>query len=110
MAKGNNPEQTDGSNLNFEAKLRAAADKMRGHTDSFQAHLHRDLKADLAPVRKALSNCAWIQHLIHHLSPVGVGGFPLANGSMSTQASNEAEIRKPLIEAGLVDCMVGLLA
>jgi len=59
-----------------------------------------------APVNNA--NYAWIQHFIHHLSPVGVAGFVLANGSMSTQTSNEGEIRKALIEADLVDCMVAL--
>jgi len=60
----------------------------------------------MPPVNNA--NYAWIQHFIHHLSPVGVAGFVMANGSMSTQTSNEGEIRKALIEADLVDCMVAL--
>ncbi|MBW6475084.1 MAG: SAM-dependent methyltransferase, partial [Anaerolineaceae bacterium] len=54
------------------------------------------------------ANYAWVQHFIHHLSPRGTAGFVLANGSMSTQTSNEGEIRKNIIEADLVDCMVAL--
>jgi type I restriction enzyme M protein len=103
------------------------------NADSFRADLHPDLKADfilanppfnmsdwggenlrsdvrwkfgMPPVNNA--NYAWIQHFIHHLSPVGVAGFVMANGSMATQTSNEGEIRKALIEADLVDCMVAL--
>ncbi|MHB8520211.1 MAG: class I SAM-dependent DNA methyltransferase [Limisphaerales bacterium] len=103
------------------------------NADSFRADLHPDLKADfilanppfnmsdwggenlrqdvrwkfgMPPVNNA--NYAWIQHFIHHLSPLGVAGFVMANGSMSTQTSNEGEIRKALIEADLVDCMVAL--
>ena len=63
-------------------------------------------KFGMPPVNNA--NYGWIQHFIHHLSPVGVAGFVLANGSMSTQTSGEGEIRKALIEADLVDCMVAL--
>ena len=54
------------------------------------------------------ANFAWVQHMAHHLSPSGVAGFVLANGSMSSNHSGEGEIRKSLIEAGLVDCMVAL--
>ena len=46
--------------------------------------------------------------MVHHLAPKGVAGFVLANGSMSSSQSGEGEIRKNLIEAGLVDCMVAL--
>ena len=49
-----------------------------------------------------------MQHIIHHLAPAGVAGFVLANGSMSSSQSGEGEIRKNLIEAELVDCMVAL--
>jgi type I restriction enzyme M protein len=49
-----------------------------------------------------------VQHIVHHLAPQGVAGFVLANGSMSSNQSGEGEIRKNLIEAGLVDCMVAL--
>jgi type I restriction enzyme M protein len=103
------------------------------NADSFRQDLHPDLKADfilanppfnmsdwggenlrqdvrwkygMPPVNNA--NYAWIQHFIHHLSPVGVAGFVMANGSMSTQTSNEGEIRKAIIEADLLDCMVAL--
>lgn len=103
------------------------------NADSFRTDLHPDLKADfilanppfnmsdwggehlrqdgrwkfgMPPVNNA--NYAWVQHFIHHLSPVGVAGFVMANGSMSTQTSNEGEIRKAIIEADLVDCIVAL--
>ena len=54
------------------------------------------------------ANFAWIQHFIHHLSHVGIAGFVLSNGSMSSNTSNEGEIRKNIIDANLVDCMVAL--
>ena len=54
------------------------------------------------------ANFAWVQHMAHHLSPRGAAGFVLANGSMSSNQSGEGEIRKNLIEADLVDCMVAL--
>src|SRR5690606_34264595 len=54
------------------------------------------------------ANFAWVQHMVHHLSPRGFAGFVLANGSMSSNTSGEGEIRKSLIEADLVDCMVAL--
>ena len=54
------------------------------------------------------ANFAWVQHIIHHLAPKGVAGFVLANGSMSSNQSGEGEIRKNIIEADLVDCMVAL--
>ncbi len=46
--------------------------------------------------------------MVYHLAPTGVAGFVLANGSMSSNQSGEGEIRKNLIEADLVDCMVAL--
>jgi type I restriction enzyme M protein len=54
------------------------------------------------------ANFAWVQHFIHHLAPDGVAGFVLANGSLSSQQSGEGEIRKNIIEADLVDCVVSL--
>jgi len=54
------------------------------------------------------ANFAWVQHFIHHLAPNGTAGFVLANGSMSSNQSGEGEIRKAIIEADLVDCMVAL--
>jgi len=49
-----------------------------------------------------------VQHFIHHLAPTGLAGFVLANGSMSSNQSGEGEIRKNIIEADLVDCMVAM--
>lgn len=54
------------------------------------------------------ANFAWVQHMVHHLAPRGLAGFVLANGSMSSNQSGEGEIRKNIIEADLVDCMVAL--
>ena len=103
------------------------------HADSFMRDLHPDLKADYVlanppfndsdwrgeqlrddkrwkygkpPVGNA--NYAWVQHFIYHLAPHGLAGFVLANGSMSSNQSGEGEIRKAIIEADLVDCMVAL--
>lgn len=97
--------------------------------DTFGNDLHKNLRADyilanppfnvsdytliqddarwrygIPPANNA--NYAWIEHIISKLSPTGVAGFVLANGSMSTSAKAEAEIRKNIIEAGLVDCIV----
>ena len=49
-----------------------------------------------------------MQHIVHHLAPGGVAGFVLANGSMSSNQRSEGEVRRGLIEAGLVDCIVAL--
>ena len=57
---------------------------------------------------KKNANFAWVQHIIHHLAPSGIAGFVLSNSSMSSNQSSEGEIRKNLIEANLVDCMVAL--
>lgn len=54
------------------------------------------------------ANFAWVQHFISHLSPTGLAGFVLANGSMSSEQSGEGEIRKAIVDADLVDCMVAL--
>ena len=103
------------------------------HGDTFHNDRHPDLKADFIlanppfnisdwggdrlrddkrwqfgkpPVGNA--NFAWVQHIIHHLAPTGIAGFVLANGSMSSNQSGEGEIRKNIIEADLVDCMIAL--
>jgi type I restriction enzyme M protein len=101
--------------------------------DTFHRDLHKDLKADYVlanfpfnmsdwggerlreDVRWAFgappagnANYAWIQHIIHHLAPHGMAGFVSANGAMSSNQSGEGEIRKAIIEADLVDCMVAL--
>ena len=54
------------------------------------------------------ANYAWIQHFIHHLAPEGIAGFVLANGSMSSNQSGEGQIRKAIVEADLVDCVIAL--
>src|SRR5579872_2161853 len=63
-------------------------------------------KYGVPPVGNA--NFAWVQHFISHLAPNGIAGFVLANGSMSSNQSGEGEIRKAMIEADLVDCMIAL--
>jgi type I restriction enzyme M protein len=100
---------------------------------SFHKDAHKDLKADyvlanppfndsdwggerlredarwkygVPPVGNA--NFAWVQHFIYHLAPNGIAGFVLANGSMASNQSGEGDIRKAIIEADLVDCMIAL--
>ena len=103
------------------------------NADSFHRDLHPDLKADyilanppfnssdwggetlredrrwnygVPPAGNA--NFAWVQHFIYHLAPNGVAGFVLANGSLSSNQSGEGEIRKNMVEADVVDCIVAL--
>jgi len=103
------------------------------NADSFHRDLHPDLKADYVLANPPFNdsdwrgdvlrddkrwefgtppssnaNFAWVQHFIHHLNPTGMAGFVLANGSMSSNTSGEGEIRKSIIEADLVDCMVAM--
>jgi type I restriction enzyme M protein len=104
----------------------------KGAADTFHDDLHKDLKADFIlanppfnasdwggerlrrdirwrygqpPLTNA--NAAWIQHIIHHLSPSGMAGIVLTNGSLSVGQA-EGEIRKAIIEDDLVDCIVSL--
>ncbi len=107
------------------------ADIGKEHADTFRNVQHPDLRADYVlanppfndsdwfrkddDVRwqfgvppKGNANFAWVQHFIHHLAPQGMAGFVLANGSMSSNQSGEGDIRRALIEADLVDCMVAL--
>jgi type I restriction enzyme M protein len=104
-----------------------------GHGDTFHSDCHPDLRADFILANppfnisdwggdrlagdkrwrygtppRGNANFAWVQQIVHHLAPAGVAGFVLANGSMSSNQSGEGEIRKNLIEADLVDCMVAL--
>src|ERR1017187_10461555 len=108
-------------------------DAQIAHGDTFHNDKHPDLKADYVLANPpfndsdwrgellkddkrwvygvppaANANYAWVQHFIHHLAPTGLAGFVLANGSMSSNQSGEGEIRKAIIEADLVDCMVAL--
>jgi type I restriction enzyme M protein len=103
------------------------------HSDSFHRDLHPDLKADYLLANppfndsdwrgdmlkddkrwkfgippKSNANFAWVQHFIYHIAPTGLAGFVLANGSMSSNQAGEGNIRKAIIEADLVDCMVAL--
>lgn len=54
------------------------------------------------------ANFAWLQHMIFHLAPNGKMGMVLANGSLSSQSGGEGQIRKSIIEADLVDCIVAM--
>ena len=101
--------------------------------DSFHEDLHPDLKADfilanppfnvsdwggehlredrrwaygVPPVGNA--NFAWLSHMASKLSPKGVAGVVLANGSLSTQQSGEGEIRQKMVDGDLVECIVAL--
>lgn len=70
--------------------------------------LQEDVRWKFGVPPKNNANFAWVQHFIHHLAPTGIAGFVLANGSMSSNTSNEGEIRRNIINADLVDCMVAL--
>ncbi len=103
------------------------------HADSFHNDQHKDLKADFILANPPFNisdwggerlrddvrwqygvpptgnaNYAWIQHMVYHLAPTGIAGFVMANGSLSSNTSGEGEIRKNLIEKGLVDCIVAM--
>jgi len=54
------------------------------------------------------ANYAWILHFLHHLAPHGTAGFVLANGSLTSNSSGEGDIRKAIIEADMVDCIIAL--
>jgi type I restriction enzyme M protein len=54
------------------------------------------------------ANFAWIQHILSKLAPGGKAGVVMANGSMSSNAGGEGDIRARIVEADLVSCMVAL--
>jgi type I restriction enzyme M protein len=54
------------------------------------------------------ANYAWVQHFLYHLAPSGTAGFILANGSLSTKTGGEGEIRRRLVDADQVDCIVAM--
>ena len=56
------------------------------------------------------ANYAWIQHFIYHLAPTGQAGFVLSKGSLTTNTTGEGDIRKAMIESGMVDCIVNMPA
>lgn len=103
------------------------------HDDTFHNDLHKTLKADYILANPPFNisdwggdklkddvrwkfgippegnaNYAWLQHIVSHLSPNGVGGVVLANGSLSSTTSNEGEIRKNLLNSDLVDAIVAM--
>ena len=63
-------------------------------------------KYGVPPVGNA--NYAWLQHILWHLSPNGTAGVVLANGSMSSAQSGEDVMRRAMVEADVVDCMIAL--
>ncbi len=76
--------------------------------DWWHAKLENDVRWKYGTPPKNNANFAWIQHMLHHLNDHGSMALLLANGSMSSNTNNEGEIRKALIEADLVECMVAL--
>lgn len=60
----------------------------------------------IPPVGNA--NYAWIEHMYSKLAPKGIAGFVLANGSLSTSAKQEYDIRKAMLEEGVIDCIITL--
>jgi len=103
------------------------------NADTFHNDLHRDLKADFILANPQFNasdwggdrlrqdvrwkygvppagnaNFAWVEHILHHLAPNGIAGFVLSNGSLSSNQSGEGDIRKNIVEADLVDCIVAL--
>lgn len=103
------------------------------HADTFHNDLHKTLKADYILANPPFNisdwggdkltedvrwkygvppegnaNYAWLQHMIYHLAPNGIAGIVLANGALSSNTSNEGEIRKNLLEEDLVDAIVAL--
>ncbi|QMS84839.1 type I restriction-modification system subunit M [Candidatus Xianfuyuplasma coldseepsis] len=73
-----------------------------------QPHLLDDVRWKWGVPPKTNANYAWISHMISKLSPRGTAGFVLANGSLSTSRSEEYDIRKSILEEGLVDCIVAM--
>ena len=70
--------------------------------------LREDLRWKFGVPPIANANYAWLQHIIHHLAPNGTAGVVLANGSMSSAQSGEDVIRRAMVEADVVDCMIAL--
>ena len=70
--------------------------------------LREDVRWQFGAPPVSNANYAWLQHIFHHLTPHGFAGVVLANGSMSSQQSGEGVIRKALVGADAVDCMVAL--
>jgi len=76
--------------------------------DWWHAKLEGDVRWKYGTPPQGNANFGWMQHMLHHLAPTGSMALLLANGSMSSNTNNEGEIRKALIAADLVECMVAL--
>lgn len=72
--------------------------------------LRNDARWQFGPPPVGNANFGWLQHFIHHLAPTGQAGVVLAKGALTSKTSGEGEIRKNLIEEGLIDCIVNLPA
>ena len=70
--------------------------------------LREDVRWKYGPPPVGNANFAWIQHIHHHLSALGIGGVVMANGSMSSISGGEGDIRRALVEGDAVDAMVAL--
>jgi type I restriction enzyme M protein len=77
-------------------------------SDWWRASLEEDIRWSFGTPPQGNANYAWLSHIYHHLAPRGTAGVVLANGSMSSQQSGEGDIRKRMIEADAIDCMVAL--
>ena len=54
------------------------------------------------------ANFGWLQHILHHLAPVGTAGVILANGSMSSTQNGEGNIRRAMVDGDVIDCMIAM--
>ena len=77
-------------------------------SDWWDAKLAGDPRWKYGTPPKGNANFAWVQHMLHHLAPTGSMALLLANGSMSGTSGGEGDIRRALVEADLVECMVAL--
>lgn len=77
-------------------------------SDWWNAKLESDPRWQYGTPPTGNANFAWLQHILYHLKPTGTAGVILANGSMSSSQNNEGVIRRKMIEADVVDCMVAL--
>ena len=103
------------------------------NADTFHEDLHKNLKADFILANPPFNqsdwgqplllddprwkwgtppagnaNYGWIEHMLDKLSQKGKAVVVLANGSLSSNTSNEGEIRKNILNNDLVDCIVAL--
>jgi type I restriction enzyme M protein len=77
-------------------------------SDWWNERLEGDPRWQFGTPPKGNANFAWLQHILYHLKPTGRAGVVLANGSMSSTQNNEGAIRRAMIEADVIDCMVAL--